>query len=44
MVMVAPPEILRNAQEGKVKAAPKARNRIHRKQRGQGQYKGRSPA
>ena len=40
--MVASPEISRNAQPGKVKAAPNAMGKA--KKRGQGQYKGRSPA
>src|SRR5918992_2594429 len=39
IVMVASPEISRNAQPGKVKAAQSAMGN----QRGQGQYKGRSP-
>src|SRR5215204_7266580 len=42
MVMVAPPEIPRNAQQGKVKAAPNAMGR-KTSQRGQEQYRGRSP-
>jgi hypothetical protein len=37
--MVAPSEVPRNAQPGKVKAAQSAMGN----QRGQGQYKGRSP-
>jgi hypothetical protein len=40
--MVAPPEVPRNAQQGKVKAAPNAMGR-KTSQRGQGKYKGRSP-
>jgi hypothetical protein len=40
--MVAPPKIPRNAQQGKVKAAPNAMGR-KTKQRGQEQYRGRSP-
>jgi hypothetical protein len=42
VVMVAPPEVPRNAQQGKVKAAPNAMGR-KTSQRGQGKYKGRSP-
>jgi hypothetical protein len=40
--MVAPPQIPRNAQQGKVKAAPNAMG-TKTKQRGQEQYRGRSP-
>ena len=41
VVMVSPPEVPCNAQQGKVKAAPNAMGR-KTKQRGQEQYKGRS--